>query len=271
MRLLFTLKDGTRIDSLQIPANCEPGANRAKPACNPLETDSTATRKKHTVKTIFVLLTALAALCGSTLGATTTIEGKFGRVEVDTERPSLTSLTLRRADGSLEPQSLLSPKEAPWQRGMLDWGTQALTFAVDETGRRFESRGRAPESVEQTTDGVTLRGVVLTDGAGEPVAREDWTVRRCGRGPRLDRGAHLAARTDGDQCGNTGVVLQHPPDQQQSFHDPAQLRGHDFLDRARRSCAAGTIRSTAPPRGRSAASWRWKTMWSWPSRGAGRC
>ena len=40
-------------------------------------------------------------------------------------------------------------KGAPWQRGMFDWGTQALTFVADETGRRFESRNRAPESVER--------------------------------------------------------------------------------------------------------------------------
>ena len=105
------------------------------------------------------------------------LEGDFGRVEIDVNKPSLTSLTLRRADGTLEPHSLLSPKGVPWMRSMPAWGTQALTFAVDETGRRFESRTRAPESVEQTANGVTLHGVVLADGAGDPVAREDWTLQ----------------------------------------------------------------------------------------------
>ena len=105
------------------------------------------------------------------------LEGKFGQVEIDPKRPALKSLTLRRTDGTLEPHSLLSPKGASWQRGMVEWGTQALTFAADETGRRFESRNRPPESVEKTADGVTLRGIVLSDDAGEPVAKEDWTLK----------------------------------------------------------------------------------------------
>ncbi len=108
--------------------------------------------------------------------ATIRLEGRFGRVEVNTRQPSLTALTLRRADGAFEPQSLLSPTGGPWLRGMADWGTEALTFAVDEDGRRFESRNRAPEAVEKTGDGLVLRGVVLTDGKQEPVAREDWTL-----------------------------------------------------------------------------------------------
>ncbi len=105
------------------------------------------------------------------------LDGKFGQVEIDPTRPALKSLTLRRPDGTLEPHSLLSPKGAPWQRGMVEWGTQALTFAADVTGRRFESRNRPPESVEKTDQGITLRGVVLTDGSDEPVAKEDWTLK----------------------------------------------------------------------------------------------
>jgi hypothetical protein len=105
------------------------------------------------------------------------LEGKFGRVEINAQKPSLTSFTLRRADGTLEPHSLLSPKGVPWMRSMPPWATQALTFAVDETGRRFESRNRAPESVEKTATGVALRGVTLSDGAGEPVASEDWVLK----------------------------------------------------------------------------------------------
>ena len=117
---------------------------------------------------------------GAAQAESSTIEGQFGRVEVNTERPSVTALTLRRADGSLEPHSLLSPKGVPWLRGMFDWGTEALTFAVDEAGRRFESRNRAPESVDTTADGIVLRGVVLCDGAGDPVAREDWKLGSAG-------------------------------------------------------------------------------------------
>ncbi len=105
------------------------------------------------------------------------LEGKFGCVEINTEQPALESLVLRRPDGTLEPHSLLSPKGAPWLWGMADWGTQALTFAADETGHRFESRNCPPESVEKTATGVTLRGVVLTDGVGGPVAKEDWMLQ----------------------------------------------------------------------------------------------
>ena len=64
----------------------------------------------------------------------------------------------------------------PWLRGMPDWGTDALTFAVDESGRRFESRNTMPASVESTPDGIVMRGVTLTDGAEPPVAREDWSL-----------------------------------------------------------------------------------------------
>ena len=58
-----------------------------------------------------VLVCALCTVLGALAQAeSSTIEGQFGRVEVNTERPSVTALTLRRADGSLEPHSLLSPK-----------------------------------------------------------------------------------------------------------------------------------------------------------------
>ncbi len=141
-----------------------------------------------TMKPLFpyplALLLFLATLSGkgetklaAPMGTTMRLEGRFGRVEIDTIQPCLTSLTLRRGNGSLEAHSLLSPKGVPWMRSMPAWATQALTFAVDETGRRFESRNRAPESVEQTAKGVTLRGVTLTDENGEPIAKEDWTLK----------------------------------------------------------------------------------------------
>jgi len=134
--------------------------------------------QKHLMTAAFLLLATQFGY--SETPASATLEGKFGRAEVDVTKPALTSLTLRRADGSLEPHSLISPKGAPWLRGVPDWGTQALTFAVDETGIRFESRTREPESIEKTADGIILRGVVLSDGEGEPVAREDWTLEATG-------------------------------------------------------------------------------------------
>lgn len=129
------------------------------------------------IETLLLALLTFSPLGGQLLAAPQNIEGEFGRAEIDTDRPSLTSLTLRRTDGSLEPHSLLSPKGVAWQRGVPHWGTEALTFAVDETGRRFESRHHPPRSVERTARGVTLRGVMLTDGAGAPVAQEDWALR----------------------------------------------------------------------------------------------
>jgi len=123
-----------------------------------------------------VMLVILTAIASHALGADVEIEGTFGRAVIDTENPSVVAIFLRRVDGVLEPKSILSPRGVPWLRGMPDWGTEALTFAVDETGRRFESRYRAPASVERTAHAVVLRGVVLTDESSEPAAREDWRL-----------------------------------------------------------------------------------------------
>ena len=127
--------------------------------------------------TRLLVLLIVSPPVGQALAAPHTIEGRFGRAELDTEKPALTSLTLRRPDGSLEPCSLLSPKGVPWLRGAPNWGTEALTFAADETGRRFESRNCPPESVETAARGASLRGVLLTDQAGRPVAKENWLLR----------------------------------------------------------------------------------------------
>jgi hypothetical protein len=119
----------------------------------------------------------LVAISSSTAAELVTIEGRIGRIQVDAERPSVTSIVLRREDGTLEPHSLLSPRGTPWLRGMPDWGTDALTFAVDESGCRFESRNTMPDSVESTPDGIVMRGVTLTHGAEPPIAREDWILQ----------------------------------------------------------------------------------------------
>ena len=142
-----------------------------------MKLESIFVRKTGCLAVAGLLLAPLAALDGMASAASTVIEGEFGRAEIDTEKPALTSLTLRRADGTLEPQSLLSPQGVPWQRGVPHWGTEALTFAVDATGRRFESRNCAPESVQKAAHAVELRGVALADGSGTPVARENWVLR----------------------------------------------------------------------------------------------
>jgi hypothetical protein len=178
------------------------------------------------------------------------LEGKFGRVEVDTERPSVSSVTLRRADGSLEPHSLLSPRGTAWQRGVPDWGTQALTFTVDEAGRRFESRHRAPQFVERGGDRVTLRGVALTDGAGDPVALEDrilqtegdalvWTVARAWL-----RDVTVAS------AGTPALFFstaRSPPAPRRS----CRIRWRPRCGSRRRRCAAGTTRTTGRTRSRT--------------------
>lgn len=137
-------------------------------------------RKQTLLLATGLILLLASPLCHSETQQPVTLEGKFGKAEVDVEKPALLSLTLRRADGTLEPHSLLSPAGTPWLRGVPGWGTQALTFAVDESGRRFESRTKAPELVEKLADGILLRGVVLSDGKGEPVAREDWMLTTAG-------------------------------------------------------------------------------------------
>ena len=95
----------------------------------------------------YAFLVLLTAIAQNVLAAEVVIEGAFGRAVIDTATPSVVAIVLRRADGTLEPKSLLSPRGLPWLRGVPDWGTEALTFAVDESGLRFESRNRIPESV----------------------------------------------------------------------------------------------------------------------------
>jgi hypothetical protein len=124
----------------------------------------------------YALLVFLTAIAQNVLAAEVVIEGAFGRAVIDTATPSVVAIVLRRADGTLEPESILSPRGLPWLRGMPDWGSEALTFAVDEGGGRFESRNRTPTAVERTADGIVMRGVVLTNGPQEPVAREDWRL-----------------------------------------------------------------------------------------------
>ena len=92
---------------------------------------------------------------------------------------------------------MLSPAGAPWQRGMPDWGTGALTFAADEAGRRFESL-RALTNAAAIRNGVDLRNeavacLALTDL--EPVP--GWP-RRIGSGEKfnIDLPRNRYLRTD---------------------------------------------------------------------------
>jgi hypothetical protein len=112
-----------------------------------------------------------------------TIEGPFGKAEVNVTAPALARLTLRGPSG-LSAQSLLAqggPK--PWARG-------GYTYVIAQDGRRHESRLAAPEKVELGDAGgravVRVLGVRLSAGGKEePVATEDWTLSAPGDGAHL--------------------------------------------------------------------------------------
>ena len=111
------------------------------------------------------------------------IEGAFGKVEVNVTRPSWTRLYLRGA-GELGRESLLAVAgRRPWARG-------ACTYVVAEDGKRYESRLAKPEKVEVVPEGgrnvLQLTGVKLVSGTDEPpVATEDWTLSAPGDGAEL--------------------------------------------------------------------------------------
>ena len=135
------------------------------------------------------------------------IEGAFGKVEVNVTRPSWTRLYLRGA-GELGRESLLAVAgRRPWARG-------ACTYVVAEDGKRYESRLAKPEKVEVVPEGgrnvLQLTGVKLVSGADEPpVATEDWTHQRPRRRRRigLEDHASLATRLHGGLLRQPGPVL----------------------------------------------------------------
>ncbi|MBM4091031.1 MAG: hypothetical protein FJ276_16655 [Planctomycetes bacterium] len=112
-----------------------------------------------------------------------TVEGAFGKVEVNVTRPACARLYLR-GSSELGRESLLAVSgRRPWARG-------ACTYVVAEDGRRYESRLAKPEQVEVILqDGrnvLQLTGVKLVSGADEPpVATEDWTISAPGDGSEL--------------------------------------------------------------------------------------
>jgi hypothetical protein len=116
------------------------------------------------------------------------VEGAFGKVDVNVTRPSLAALYLRGSTG-LSAQSLLARQgRRPWARG-------GCTYVVAEDGQRFESRLAKPENVElvqedaSAADGhnvLRITGVKLASGGDiPPVASEDWTLSAPGNGSKL--------------------------------------------------------------------------------------
>jgi len=115
-----------------------------------------------------------------------TIEGRFGRAEVDVTAPSLTRLYLRGPDG-LSKQSILAEISTP--RARL-WASAGYTYVIGQDERRYESRLLKPDAVDVSgTDGrtvVKIAGVKLATATGEePVATEDWTISAPGDGTQL--------------------------------------------------------------------------------------
>jgi len=112
-----------------------------------------------------------------------TLEGAFGKAEVNATAPALVRLYLRGPKG-LTAQSLLAPSGAkPWARG-------GYTYVVAQDGRRYESRLAAPDKAELRDEGgraaLRITGVKLSAvGSDEPVATEDWTLSAPGDGAEL--------------------------------------------------------------------------------------
>ncbi|MCG2682518.1 MAG: hypothetical protein L6306_02765, partial [Planctomycetales bacterium] len=159
-----------------------------------------------------------AALCAGETPAPQllSLEGAFGKAEIDAAHPALAKLFLR-GPGGLGPQSVLAPRVAAADKDkvyrrdkMPAWAYDGYTYVVGQDGVRYESRLAPPDKVEvggtaglsssvgshwntagQASSGtqqavLRLTGVKLSDGEGRPpVAEEDWTLSAPGDGSQL--------------------------------------------------------------------------------------
>jgi hypothetical protein len=110
------------------------------------------------------------------------IEGPFGKAEIDVSRARMTRLYLRGPSG-LSEQSLLAECGERTLQG-------AYTYVVAPDGRRFESRFLPNSGTVdvQSQDGRTvlrLQGISLSDPKGAVAAMEDWTLSAPGAGTQL--------------------------------------------------------------------------------------
>lgn len=125
---------------------------------------------------------------------TVTIEGKFGKAEINIDAPAMVSLYLRGPEG-LTSQSLLARRPVvPYRlygaRGPLPWARQAYTYVVTQDGARYESRRQKPAKVEADRGGpngaVRILGIQLASEKGpETLAIEDWEFSTPGDGSQL--------------------------------------------------------------------------------------
>jgi hypothetical protein len=130
---------------------------------------------------IIVLASVLSARGPASAADSVRLQAGFGAAEVDTARPAMTALVLRRASGALEPHSILAPVGSPWPRGVENWGEGGYTYVVDPSGRRYTSRHSAPVSVRRSPGKMVLDGIALRSAPGEaPVAMERWSLSAAG-------------------------------------------------------------------------------------------
>ncbi len=132
---------------------------------------------KRFCRAVFVLGMMGAGNTAFAAGEAVVVEAAFGKAVLDVARPAMIHLYLRRPDGSLEPQSLITdfPRHGDWAQG-------GYTYVVEGEGKRCQSRISKPDNVEVERRGdavgrVRFSGVKLVSAIdSEPVATEDWTL-----------------------------------------------------------------------------------------------
>jgi hypothetical protein len=101
------------------------------------------------------------------------LEGLFGEIVVDGERPCVRSLRLRQGNGDLGAKSLLSA----WPSETLPYTTGAYSYVQDMAGVRYESTASRRHVVEKATvNEIVIRGIELLPDklrVAAPVI-EDW-------------------------------------------------------------------------------------------------
>jgi hypothetical protein len=121
---------------------------------------------------------------------TATIEGPFGKTEIDLVAPSMTRLYLRDSSGNLTAQSILSTEPGQCNSLLLPWTRFGYTYVIGADGRRYESKLATPDAVDVSGENaqkvIKITGIKLIAAAGEaPVATEDWTLSAPGDGKHL--------------------------------------------------------------------------------------
>jgi len=114
-----------------------------------------------------------------------TMDGRFGRIEIDVRRPSLVGLLVRDANGKLSEKSLLSerpaniqPAELDRYRYLPDWAVGGTSYIVTASGRRFSAKFSHDHRVDAAeTNRIQIGNIQLRSAAEDDLlAVEDWTL-----------------------------------------------------------------------------------------------